>query len=89
MIYTILYNIMADPHLSDKQKWAYGRLLRSQLTSVETYLLAFNALLKPVSKDLMKYVIEYRMLKYMPHTKPRLWLEQGVMKEAFLARKDD
>jgi hypothetical protein len=65
IIYTILRNIKQDNILSDDQKAYYGNILRSQLTSFEVGLLAFNATSK-YSKDLGDLIVEFRMLKYLP-----------------------
>ena len=64
IIYTILFRIYNDNKLEDNEKIRYANLLRSQLSSYEILLLAANGLC-PVSKDMRKYIVHFRMLKYM------------------------
>lgn len=65
IIYTILNRLSEDTILTNKEKSRYGNLLRSQLTSFEITIAAFNGL-APVSKDFGKLIKEFRLLKYMP-----------------------
>lgn len=71
IIYTILYNIHHDDVLNDDQKAYYGNIIRSQLTSFEIGLMAFNATSK-YSKDLSFLITEFRMLKYLPKKRRRV-----------------
>jgi len=71
IIYTILNNIKHDLLLSSDQKAYYGNILRSQLTSFEIGLLAFNAT-STHSKDLADLIVEFRMLKYLPKKRRRV-----------------
>lgn len=64
LIYTILRKIYVEESLSNKEKEQYGNILRSQLTSRELHMIAYNAL-HPVSKDLMYYLSYFHMFKYM------------------------
>lgn len=71
IIYTILNNIRNDGVLSSGQKYYYANIVRSQLTSYEVGLLAFNATSK-YSKDLDDLIVEFRMLKYLPRKRRRV-----------------
>ncbi len=71
IIYTILHNIYCDDILTDDQKAYYGNIIRSQLTSFEIGLMAFNATSRH-SKDLSDLIIEFRMLKYLPKKRRRV-----------------
>lgn len=84
IIYTILYIIRYDEVLSVKQKEFYGNILRSQLTSFEIGLMAFNATSK-YAKDLDDLITYFRLLKYLPRKRRRI-LGNIFPKEAYLAR---
>lgn len=71
IIYTILRRIASDNVLSDDEKANYGNIVRSQMTSFEVGMLAFNATSK-VSKDLSLLVEQFRMLKYLPNKRRRV-----------------
>lgn len=86
LIYTILNRIKSDTVLSDHEKEYYGNLLRSQLTSYETTLLAINAL-SPVAKDLSNLIVYFRMLKYLPDGKMKMRLAKFYPPETFMARE--
>lgn len=65
IIYTILYNTKNNKFLSEEDRAYYGNILRSQLTSFEIGLIAFNAT-SPYSKDLADLITNFRLLKYLP-----------------------
>lgn len=71
IIYTILNNIRQDVILNDVQKAYYGNILRSQLTSYEIGLLAFNST-SDYSKDLKELIVEFRLLKYLPRKRRKI-----------------
>lgn len=84
IIYTILFNIRKDTVLNDEQKAYYGNILRSQLTSFEIGLMAFNAT-SPFAKDLDSLITSFHLLKYLPH-KRRKVLGNIFTAEAYAAR---
>lgn len=71
IIYTILYRIKYDDNLNLDDKYYYGNILRSQLTSFEVGLLAFNAT-SEFSKDLDDLIEYFRLLKYLPQKRRRV-----------------
>ena len=71
IIYTILISIRNDTVLNDEQKAYYGNLLRSQLTSFEIGLMAFNAT-SPFAKDLESLITSFHLLKYLPNKRRRV-----------------
>lgn len=85
LLYTILESIDSDPVLTQAEKFRYGRLLRSQLTSYETALAGFNGLSR-VSKDFQRLVIAFRLLKYIPHGNRRRLLSRYYPANTFKAR---
>jgi len=85
LIYTILARIKSDKSLNDSDKASYGNILRSQLSSYELSLIAFNAL-APVAKDLSDLITEFHFLKYLPSGSTRRALEGVYKVEAFQAR---
>ncbi|MDR7148043.1 putative phage abortive infection protein [Rhizobium sp. BE258] len=87
LIYTILRTIRDDDTLSRSQKIKYGNLLRSQLTSFEIALAAFNAMM-PEANDLDQLLTEFRMLKYLPNGRTRRLL-QGIYKDIAFEGRDD
>jgi hypothetical protein len=84
IIYTILYNIKSDQVLSETQKAYYGNILRSQLTSFEIGLMAFNAT-SAYSKDLADLITHFRLLKYLPKKKRKV-LGRIFPEQAYQAR---
>ncbi len=88
LIYTILKRVSDDKTLTDKEKAQYGNLLRSQLTSFEIGLTAFNGLLME-AKDLDKLITEFRLLKYLPNGSIKDLLKTIYPPEAFEGRGDD
>ncbi|WP_420822084.1 putative phage abortive infection protein [Sphingomonas montana] len=85
VIYTILRRVSEDSVLSDSDKRGYGNLLRSQLQSQEVLLLALNGL-TGMSNNFSDYLIEFRIMKYLPSITMRRILLAGYPKEAFEAR---
>jgi hypothetical protein len=65
LLYTILRRISSDPGLSTEEKARYGNIVRSQLTSFELGLVGLNALMAEAN-DFNRYVVEFRLLKYLP-----------------------
>ena len=84
IIYTILNKIREDKILSHNEKYYYSNILRSQLTSFEIGLMAFNAT-SQYSKDLSDLITEFRFLKYLPQ-KRRKVLGDIYDKKAYEAR---
>jgi len=84
-IYSLLKRISSNQHLSSEEKWDYGRLLRSQMTSQEACLLGLNGLSKH-SKDLSDYIIQFRMLKYSQDGIIRDLLQEAYPTETFRGR---
>jgi Putative phage abortive infection protein len=84
IIYTILFNIENDGVLSGNQKAYYGNILRSQLTSFEIGLMAFNAT-SPFAKDLQSLITSFHLLKYLPQ-KRRKVLGRIFPPKAYAAR---
>lgn len=85
IVYTILYRIKSDATLTCEQQAYYGNLLRSQLTSYDVMLLAFNAT-SGVSKDLSDLLTYFRFLKYVPPGRGRSILQDVYPEIAFEAR---
>ncbi|NEU14282.1 hypothetical protein G3T14_19430 [Methylobacterium sp. BTF04] len=70
LIYTILKKIKSDSVLNDEEKELFWKLLRSQLNSHETALIGLNGLML-MSKDFSEFIVEYRLLKYLPEKSRR------------------
>lgn len=87
LIYTILSTIWNDKVLTFEEKCYFGNIIRSQMTSHEIYMLAINAT-APVANDLDKYIVRFRLLKYVPSGPNRALLKMIYRKEAFLGRDD-
>lgn len=85
LCYTALNRIREDELLSGREKYAYGRLLRSQMSSHETVIAGFNGL-STVAKDFRELVIEFRLLKYVPAGRTRNILHRYYPAETFLPR---
>lgn len=85
IVYTILRRISEERALSSAERASYGNLLRSQLTSHEIALAAFNAL-TPVANNFYDLIVEFRLLKYLPDGTLRKTLSRYYPKEAFEAR---
>ena len=84
IIYTILNNIKIDHRLNKDEKVYFGNILRSQLTSFEVGLIAFNSTSK-YSKDLSSLVTEFRLLKYLPLKRRRILT--GIFEEDAYAER--
>ncbi|OYU18668.1 MAG: hypothetical protein CFE34_09445 [Rhodobacteraceae bacterium PARR1] len=84
-IYSLLRSIDTSRHLTQEDRLYYSRLLRSQMTSHEVILLGLNGLSKN-SKDLEKYIVKYRMLKYSADGVVKLKLRQRYPQETFSGR---
>lgn len=85
MIYTLLYRVSNDGVLSEYEKQQYGNLVRSQLTSRELHLIAYNAC-SGVSKDLTQYIEKFRLFKYMRSSAGRRRIEGFFKSVAFEKR---
>ncbi|SEH78506.1 Putative phage abortive infection protein [Rhizobium tibeticum] len=85
ILYTILRRISESRVLDGQTKIQYGNLVRSQLSTPEVALIAANALTE-ASNDFRKFVVEFRLLKYLPHDEYRGFLETVYPGEAFAAR---
>ncbi|MFC3631719.1 putative phage abortive infection protein [Paracoccus angustae] len=84
-IYSLLKRIDSSVYLSSNEKLDYSRLVRSQMTSQEAILLGLNGL-SSESKDLMDYIIKYRMLKYSQEGNVKNELRKLYPEEAFKGR---
>ncbi|WP_378947702.1 putative phage abortive infection protein [Mesorhizobium sp. ANAO-SY3R2] len=87
LLYTILFRIKDDKHLTAAEKRRYANLFRSQLSSHEVALAGFNGL-NPVSKDLADLITEFRLLKYLPEEFGREYLAKCYPPQAFEDRPD-
>jgi len=87
IIYTMLIRIRDSKDLEEDERFTYSRLLRSQLTTPELTILAFNSM-SPVSKDFSHLVTHFRMLKYMPESKIKEIFKGVLHPHAFLSRDD-
>ncbi len=85
VLYTILRRISEKEELSETEKARYGNLVRSQLSSAEVALIAANAL-TTASNDFKRFVIEFRLLKYLPPGGYGSILERIYPEEAFAPR---
>jgi hypothetical protein len=85
IIYTIFNSIRNDKFMDEAQKYYYGNIVRSQLSSHEISILAINSTTE-ISKDLSDIIIYFRLLKYIPENKTRNLLKIIFPEEAFLAR---
>lgn len=85
IIYTILRRISEDSILSDQEKQRYGNVVRSQLQGREVLLLGLNGL-APMSNDFAKYLVEFRMMKYLPTKSMKEMLMIGYPVSAFEPR---
>lgn len=86
VLYTICYKIKSDKILSEDEKIIYARLLRSQLSSYEIALLGLNGLSR-VSKDLAMYIVDFRLLKYVPDDERKELLQIYYPPQAFAGRE--
>lgn len=85
VLYTILRRISEKDKLGQEDKARYGNLIRSQLSSAEISIIAANALTE-ASNDFSDYVIEFRLLKYLPKGPYRSRLKEIYPPEAFAER---
>lgn len=75
IIYTMLRRISEATFLEEAEKISYGNLLRSQLTSTELFVIGVNGLAN-ISGDLDRYLVEFRMFKYLSLEDKQLFLEE-------------
>lgn len=87
VLYTILRRLYEFEALNSKEKARYGNLLRSQLSSAEVSLIAANAL-TDASNDFSDYVIEFRLLKYLPEDRFKHSLRTVYPEQAFAQRDE-
>lgn len=85
LLYTLLLRIKDDPVLSQPQKYRYGNLLRSQLTSHEVALCCYNGL-AAISGSFKDLIIEFRLAKYLPDQFGRKRLELYYPASCFAGR---
>ena len=85
-VFTMLRLIDEANFLTEERKVFYGNLIRAQLNSYELAVIGLNAL-SPVSGDLKRYLVRFRMLKYLPQgSTRRQLLEPHYESSAFLGR---
>jgi len=87
LLYTLLLRIQEDEVLDPVQKHRYGNLLRSQLTSHEVAMCAYNGL-AAVSGRFKSLIVEFRLLQYLPDEFGRKRLQLHYPSAAFLGRDD-
>lgn len=85
LLYTLLLRIKEDPVLTQAQKYRYGNLLRSQLTSHEVALSCYNGL-AAISGSFKNLIIEFRLAKYLPDKFGRKRLERYYPASCFAGR---
>lgn len=88
IIFNILSKIDNERSLSDDEKIAYSRFLRSQFSTSEVLVLGINGLSS--RSGILKYYIEkYRLLKYSGTSRLRRVLMSHYEASAFISRSDD
>lgn len=85
LLYTLLLRIKEDPVLTQPQKYRYGNLLRSQLTSHEVALCCYNGL-AAISGSFKDLIVEFRLAKYLPDQFGRKRLELYYPASSFAGR---
>ncbi len=65
LLYTLLLRIEEDTILTQAQKYRYGNVVRSQLTSHEVALCCYNGL-AAISGRFKGLIVEFRLAKYLP-----------------------
>jgi hypothetical protein len=85
IIYTILRRISEDKFLTHDEKFRYGNLFRSQLQSREVLLLALNGL-TDMANNFKDYLVEFRIMKYLPSQAMKGTLQVAYPETAFQAR---
>ena len=85
LLYTLLLRIKEDPVLTQPQKYRYGNLLRSQLTSHEVALCCYNGL-AAISGSFKDLIVEFRLAKYLPDQFGRKRLELYYPASCFAGR---
>jgi len=85
IVYSILRRISEDVRLSSADKARYGNLVRSHLSTAEVGLIGLNALTEE-SNDFSKFVVEFRMLKYLPENPLFSELKRFYPAETFAPR---
>lgn len=76
LLYTILRRISEEKALDEKQKARYGNLVRSQLSNGELVCITANGFTQD-SNNLMKYLVEFRIPKYLPIGAYRDWITEA------------
>lgn len=87
IIYSILRLIRDDKFMSEQEKVTFANLLRSQLTSDEVELAAFDALMS-AANDFSDLLTHFRMLKYLPDDSSREVLARYYAVTAFKGRDE-
>ena len=85
LLYTLLARIHDDKVLTQTEKYRFGNILRSQLTSHEVALCCYNGL-AAVSGSFRELVIEFRLPKYLPDEFGRQRLGEYYPVSAFAGR---
>lgn len=85
VVYTILRRISEDRVLTGEQKAAYGNLVRAQMTTPELIIAGINGL-HNVSANFAKYLVEFRMFKYVPEGSMRDMFMRFYSSQAFEGR---
>lgn len=85
LLYTLLLRIKEDTVISQAQKYRYGNLLRSQLTSHEVALCGYNGL-AAISGSFKELIVEFRLAKYLPNQFGRKRLEAIYPQSTFAGR---
>ena len=85
VVYTVLRRISEDDVLTAEQKAIYGNLVRAQMTTPELTIAGINGL-HNVSANFAKFLLEFRMFKYVPEGAIRAMLKRFYPKEAFDGR---
>lgn len=87
LIYTIMRKIYVEKSLSTEEKEQYGNILRSQLTSRELHLIAYNGM-HSVSKDLLFYISYFHMFKYFQSNDASKRIRGYLPENAFHSRPE-
>lgn len=85
LLYTLLLRIKDDTVLTQSQKYRYGNLLRSQLTSHEVALCCYNGL-AAISGSFKGLIVEFRLAKYLPDQFGRKRIMLHYPQDAFAGR---
>lgn len=87
LIYTILKFIHDEDSIDENEKSRFGNLVRDQLSNPEIAVIMVAGL-RPVASDMSKYLIEFRIARYLNSGPIKTSLELYYPKETFQARND-